>query len=69
MLVLAIDGVHREDGVLADVRVPVLEACATEGDERLEELDVFRDLLQEAEGRATDVLVGVLLCVMLCKRT
>lgn len=58
---LAVDGVHGEDGVLADIRVPVLEACTTEGDERLEELYVFRDLLQEAEGRTADVLVGVLL--------
>lgn len=46
----------------------MLEACAAGGDERLEELDVLRDLLQEAEGRAADVLVGVLLYGGLCER-
>ena len=61
VLVLAVDGVHGEDGVLAHVGVSVLEACAASGDKWFEKLDVFRDLLQEAKGRAADVLVGVLL--------
>ena len=36
VLELAVDRVHGEDGVLAHVRVPVLEACAARRDERLE---------------------------------
>ena len=60
VLVLAEDGEDGEDGVLADVGVPVLEAGADGGDEGLEELDVARDLLEEAEGCAANVLVRVL---------
>lgn len=61
VLELAVDRVHREHRVLAHVRVPVLEARAAYGHERLEQLLVLGDLLQEAERRAADVLVGVLL--------
>ena len=63
MLEFAVDGIHGKDGVLAHVRVPVLEARAAGRDERLEELCVLGDLLEEAERRATDVLVGMLLNV------
>ena len=63
VLELAVDRVHGEDGVLAHVRVPVLEARAARRDERLEELCVLGDLLEEAERGAADILVGVLLYV------
>ena len=58
-----VDGVDGEDGVLADVRVPVLEARAADRNEGLQKLSVLGDLLEEAERRATDVLVGMLLNV------
>ena len=58
---LAVDAVDGEDGIFADVGVSVLEAGAAGGDERLEELGVTGDLLEEAEGRAADVFIGVLL--------
>ena len=61
VLVLPVDRVHREDGILAHVRVPVFEARTARRDERLEQLRVFGDLLEEAEGCTTDVLIGVLL--------
>ena len=61
VLVLPVDRVHGEDGVLAHVRVSVFQARAHGGDERLEQLGVLGDFLQEAERRAPDVFVGVLL--------
>ena len=61
VLVFAVDGVHGEHRVLADVGVAVLEAGAHDRDQRLEQLGVARDLLQEAQSRAPDVLVRVLL--------
>ena len=63
VLKFAVDGVDGKHGVLADVRVPVLQAGAASGDERFEEFGVFGDFLEEAEGCAADVLVGVLLGV------
>lgn len=60
-LVFAVDGVDGKDGVFADVGVTVLEAGATDWDERLEEFDVLGDLLQESKGCTANVLVGVLL--------
>ena len=63
VLELAVDRVHGEDGVLAHVRVPVLEARAARRDERLKELCVLGYLLEEAERGAADVLVGMLLSV------
>ena len=63
MLELAIDRVHGKDGVLADIRVPVLEARAADRNEGLQKLSVLGDLLEEAERRAADVLIGVLLNV------
>ena len=63
VLELAVDRVYSKDGVLADVRVSVLEACAAGGDQRLKEFRVLGDLLKESEGRATDILVWMLLYV------
>ena len=57
-LVYGIDG---EYGVLAHIRVSVLEAGATDGDEGLKNFDVFRDLLQESECCASYVFVWMLL--------
>ena len=63
VLKLAVDGVDSEHGVFADVRVPVLQAGAAGGDEGFEEFGVLGDFLEEAEGCAADVFVGVLLGV------
>lgn len=52
MLELAVDGVDGEDSVFADVRLPVLQAGTAGGDKRFEELGVFEDFLEEAEGCA-----------------
>ena len=61
MLELAIDGVDREDRVLAHIRVTVFEAGSADGDEGFEDLYVFGDLLQESKGCTADVFVRVLL--------
>ena len=41
VLELAVDRVYSKDGVLADVRVSVLETCAAGGDQRLKEFRVL----------------------------
>lgn len=61
MFVLPVDGVHGEDGVLADVGVTVFEARAAGWDEWLQKLRIFRYLLQEAEGCTANILIGMLL--------
>ena len=61
MLELAIDRVHGKDGVLADIRVPVLEARAADRNEGLQKLSVLGDLLEEPKGCTPDILIGVLL--------
>ena len=61
VLVFAVDRVHREHRVLAHIRVAVLQAGAHDRNQRLEQLGVARDLLEEAQSCASDVLVRVLL--------
>ena len=61
VLELAVDGVDREDGVLADVGVSMFEAGAADWDEGFEDFDVFGDLLEEPERCTTDVFVRMLL--------
>jgi hypothetical protein len=61
VLKFSIDGVDGEDGVFANVGVTVLEARTAGWNEGFEELCIFCDFLEETEGCATDVLVGVLL--------
>ena len=61
MLEVTVDRVDGEHGVLPNVRVPVLETGTTDRDERLEDLNVLGELLQESERRPADVLVGMLL--------
>ena len=58
-LVVLVDGGDCEDGVLADVGVPVLEALSRGCKEGLHEFG-FTQLAQEAQGVAADELVGVL---------
>ena len=59
VLVAEVDLVDGKGGVLADERVPVLEAGPAGRDERLEQLG-FGDLLQVTERGASNVLVWVL---------
>lgn len=54
-----VNGGHGEDGVLADVRMAVLEARSGGGQERLDQFGLAK-LAEEAQGVAADVLVGVL---------
>lgn len=61
MLELAVDGVYCEYGVFADVAVAMLETRTAGGDERFEQLGLLGNLLQEPEGRAADVFIGMLL--------
>lgn len=48
MYKFAIDGVNREDSILAYVRVSMLKTWSTSGDERFKEFHVFRNFLEES---------------------
>lgn len=55
------DGIESKDSSFPDVGVAVFKVGTESGNERFEELDVFRDLLEEAEGSAADIFIWVLL--------
>lgn len=54
-----VDGGYREDGILADIRMTVLEARSSGGKERLDQLRLAK-LAEEAQCVAADILVGML---------
>ena len=56
---MLVNGGYGEDGVLADVCVTVLEARSGGGKKGLDQLGLAK-LAEEAQGVASDVLVGVL---------
>ena len=41
--------------------MPMLQTRTADGDERLQDLDIFGNLLEETKGSATDIFVGMLL--------
>ena len=57
----AVDGVEREDGVLANVGMAMFEALATSWDEGFEQFGVLGDFLEETKTCAANVFVWMLL--------
>jgi hypothetical protein len=62
VLVVLEDGVHGKDSILPHKRVPVFQAGPDSRYQGLKELRLS-DLLQEPQGRSSNVLVGMLLRV------
>ena len=61
VLKFAVDRVDGEDGILPDVGVTVLETGSTDGDEGLENLNVFGNLLEETQCCSSNILIWMLL--------
>ena len=61
------DGIESKDSSFPDVGVAVFKVGTESGNERFEELDVFRDLLEEAEGSAADIFIWMLLEIIMIR--
>jgi len=55
------DGVESKDSSFPDIRMTVFKVGTESGDEWFEKFDVFRNLLEEAEGSPTDIFIWMLL--------
>ena len=65
MLVLAVDGIDGENGVLANVGMSVFKAGTTRWNERFQEFRVLGDFLEETKCSTSNILVWMLLYYIL----